>query len=47
MVATKLVRRAAVSGNGQKIARVARAVEKRRTKHARKWVAIFMNEEGS
>jgi uncharacterized protein YbcI len=30
---------------GQKIARAARAFEKRRTKHGRKWVAVFMNED--
>jgi uncharacterized protein YbcI len=30
---------------GQKIARAARAVEKRRTKHGRKWVAVFINED--
>jgi uncharacterized protein YbcI len=29
---------------GQRIARAARACEKRRTKHGRKWVAVFMNE---
>jgi uncharacterized protein YbcI len=29
----------------QKIARAARAFEKRRTKHGRKWVALFMNED--
>ena len=29
----------------QKIARAARAFEKRRTKHGRKWVAVFMNED--
>ena len=30
---------------GQKIARAARAFEQRRTKHGRKWVAVFMNED--
>ena len=30
---------------GQKIARAARACEMRRTKHGRKWVAVFMNED--
>jgi uncharacterized protein YbcI len=30
---------------GQKIARAARAFEKWRTKHGRKWVAVFMNED--
>jgi len=30
---------------GQKIAQVVRAFEKRRTKHGRKWVAVFMNED--
>jgi uncharacterized protein YbcI len=29
---------------GEKIARAAHAFELRRTKHARKWVAVFMNE---
>jgi uncharacterized protein YbcI len=31
--------------SGQKIARAARTFEKRRTKHGRKWGAVFMNEE--
>ena len=30
---------------GQRIARAARAFDKRRTKHGRKWVAVFMNED--
>jgi uncharacterized protein YbcI len=30
---------------GQKIAQAARAVERRRTKHGREWVAVFMNED--
>jgi uncharacterized protein YbcI len=30
---------------GQRIARAARAFEKRRTNHGRKWVAVFMNED--
>jgi uncharacterized protein YbcI len=30
---------------GRKIARAARVFEKRRTKHGREWVAIFMNED--
>jgi uncharacterized protein YbcI len=30
---------------GERIARAAHAFELRRTKHARKWVAVFMNEE--
>ena len=30
---------------GQKIAWAARAFEQRRTKHGRKWVAVFMNED--
>jgi uncharacterized protein YbcI len=30
---------------GQQIARAARAFEVRRTKHERKWVAVFMNED--
>ncbi len=30
---------------GERIARAAQAFELRRTKHARKWVAVFMNEE--
>ena len=30
---------------GQRIARAARTFEKRRTKHGRKWVAVFMNED--
>ncbi len=30
---------------GQWIARAARAFEKRRIKHGRKWVAVFMNED--
>ena len=30
---------------GQRIARAAHAFEKRRTKHGRKWVAVFMNED--
>ena len=29
---------------GQKIAWAARTFEKRRTKHGRKWVAVFLNE---
>ena len=29
----------------QQIAQAARAVEKQRTKHGRKWVAVFMNED--
>jgi uncharacterized protein YbcI len=30
---------------GQRIAGAAHAFEKRRTKHGRKWVAVFMNED--
>jgi uncharacterized protein YbcI len=30
---------------GQRIARAARAFEQRRTKHGRKWLAVFMNED--
>jgi len=30
---------------GQRIAQAARAFEKRRTKHGRRWVAVFMNED--
>ena len=30
---------------GQRIARAAHAFEKRRTKHGRQWVTVFMNED--